>query len=74
MDKCEYCRHKCEDATHNCEVATHNCEVATYKCEVVTHKNNNGWFGSAKSDSTHHFFGNASTKSGSLQFPQLSGC
>ena len=32
------------------------------------------WFGSAKSDSTHHFFGNASTKSGSLQFPQLSGC
>jgi hypothetical protein len=29
------------------------------------------WF---QSDSTHHFFGNACTKSGSLRFSQFSGC
>jgi hypothetical protein len=28
----------------------------------------------AKSDSTHHFFRNACTKSGSLRFSQFSGC
>ena len=33
-----------------------------------------GRFGAVKSDSTHHFFGNACTKSGSLQFSQFSGC
>jgi hypothetical protein len=27
-----------------------------------------------KSDSIHHFFKNACTKSGSLQFSQLAGC
>jgi hypothetical protein len=27
-----------------------------------------------KSDSTHHFFRNACTKSGSLRFSQFSGC
>ena len=31
-------------------------------------------FGAVKSDSTHHFFGNACTKSGPLRFPQFSGC
>ena len=29
---------------------------------------------SLKSDSTHHFFRNACTKSGSLRFSQFSGC
>jgi hypothetical protein len=31
-------------------------------------------FDALKSDSTHHFFRNACTKSGSLRFSQLSGC
>ena len=31
-------------------------------------------FGALKSDSTHHFFGNACTKSGSLRFSQFSSC
>jgi Tat protein secretion system quality control protein TatD with DNase activity len=33
-----------------------------------------GRFGAVKSDSTHHFFGNTCTKSGSIQFSQFSGC
>jgi hypothetical protein len=33
-----------------------------------------GRFGALKSDSTHHFFRNACTKSGSLRFSQISGC
>jgi hypothetical protein len=33
-----------------------------------------GGFGALKSDSTHHFFTNACTKSGSLRFSQFSGC
>jgi hypothetical protein len=33
-----------------------------------------GGFGTLKSDSTHHFFRNACTKSGSLRFSQFSGC
>jgi hypothetical protein len=33
-----------------------------------------GRFGTLKSDSTHHFFRNACTKSGSLRFSQFSGC
>jgi hypothetical protein len=36
--------------------------------------NESGRFGSLKSDSTHHFFRNAYTKSGSLRFSQFSGC
>jgi hypothetical protein len=34
-------------------------------------RNESGRFGALTSDSTHHFFGNACTKSGSLRF---SGC
>jgi hypothetical protein len=37
-------------------------------------RNESGRFGALKSDSTHHFFRNACTKSGSLQFSQFSGC
>ena len=36
--------------------------------------NESGGFGALKSDSTHHFFRNACTKSGSLRFSQFSGC
>jgi hypothetical protein len=36
--------------------------------------NARGRFGALKSDSTHHFFRNACTKSGSLRFSQFSGC
>ena len=37
-------------------------------------RNERGRFGALKSDSTHHFFRNACTKSGSLRFSQFSGC
>ena len=37
-------------------------------------RNESGKFGALKSNSTHHFFRNACTKSGSLRFSQFSGC
>jgi hypothetical protein len=37
-------------------------------------RNESGRFGALKSDSTHHFFRNACTKSGSLRFSQFAGC
>ena len=37
-------------------------------------RHESGRFGTLKSDSTHHFFRNACTKSGSLLFSQFSGC
>jgi hypothetical protein len=37
-------------------------------------KGGGGGVGALKSDSTHHFFRNACTKSGSLRFSQFSGC
>jgi len=37
-------------------------------------RNESGRFGTVKSDSTHHFFGNGCIKSGSLRFSQFSGC
>jgi hypothetical protein len=37
-------------------------------------RNESGRFGALKSDSTHHFFRNACTKSVSLRFSQFSGC
>jgi hypothetical protein len=37
-------------------------------------RNESGRFGALKSDSTHHFFRNACTKSGPLRFSQFSGC
>ena len=40
------------------------------KCKIDTANRHihDGRFGAVKSDSTHHFFGNACTKSGSLRF------
>jgi len=43
-------------------------------CTLRTSFNGSGRFGAVKSDSTHHFFRNACTKSGSLRFSQFSGC
>ena len=37
-------------------------------------RDESGRFGALKSDSIHHFFRNACTKSGSLRFSQFSGC
>jgi hypothetical protein len=37
-------------------------------------RNESGRFGALKSDSTHHFFRNTCTKSGSFRFSQFSGC
>ena len=38
------------------------------------YRNGGKRFGALKSDSTHHFFSNTCTKSGSLRFSQFSGC
>ena len=43
-------------------------------CRKLPSHNERGRFGALKSDSTHHFFRNACTKSGSLRFSQFSGC
>ena len=48
--------------------------VSFNRAVVPLNRNENGRFGALKSDSTHHFFRNASTKSGSLRFSQFSGC
>jgi hypothetical protein len=45
-----------------------------YTCLSMLNRNESGRFGALKSDSTHHFFRNACTKSGSLRFSQFSGC
>ena len=37
-------------------------------------RSESGGFSALKSDSTHHFFTNACTKSGLLRFSQFSGC
>ena len=47
--------------------------ICKYK-EFYLNRNESGRFGALKSDSTHHFFRNACTKSGSLRFSQFSGC
>ena len=49
------------------------CVVLCFVC-LPLNRNESGRFSSLKSDSTHHFFRNACTKSGSLQFSQFSGC
>ena len=43
-------------------------------CLKYPYVDESGRSGALKSDSTHHFFRNACTKSGSLQFSQFSGC
>jgi ABC-type cobalamin transport system permease subunit len=47
--------------------------VTIWQPETLS-RNERGRFGALKSDSTHHFFRNACTKSGSLRFSQFSGC
>jgi hypothetical protein len=49
------------------------CEKNTVEFPNPNH-NGSGRFGAVKSDSTHHFFGNAWTKLGPLRFSQFSGC
>ena len=44
------------------------------RLHLPLNRNESGRFGALKSDSTHHFFRNACTKSGSLRFSQFSGC
>ena len=54
------------------------CSSIVVNTVIVTagnfERNERGRFGVLKSDSTHHFFRNACTKSGSLRFSQFSGC
>ena len=45
-----------------------------YKYCYSDSRNESGKFDALKSDSTHHFFRIACTKSGSLRFSQFSGC
>ena len=49
------------------------CRWAHVVCVFVC-RNESGRLGALKSDSTHHFFRNACTKSWSLRFSQFSGC
>ena len=52
------------------------CSTIVINAVIVTagtfERNANGRFGAVKSDSTHHFFGNACTKSGPLRVCQFS--
>ena len=48
--------------------------VLNYNQSEPLNRNGSGGFGALKSDSTHHFFRNACSKSGSLRFSQFSGC
>jgi hypothetical protein len=54
------------------------CSSIVINTVIVTagnfERNERGRFGALKSDSIHHFFRNACTKSGSLRFSQFSGC
>ena len=56
--------------------SSHKCYNYNYQgsCTKLYYRNECGRFGALKSDSTHHFFRNACTKSGSLWFSQFSGC
>ena len=53
-----------------------NCSSIVINTVIVTAEplsgNENGRFDALQSDSTHHFFRNACTKSGSLRFSQFS--
>ena len=53
------------------------CSYVGYALGIILesfNRNGSREFGAVKSDSTHHFFGNAFTKSGPLRFSQFSGC
>jgi hypothetical protein len=50
------------------------CWPSTKQTWETLSRNESRRFGALKSDSTHHFFRNDCTKSGSLRFSQFSGC
>ena len=54
-------------------ISNYFCNMLPFQPETLN-RNESGRFGALKSDSTHHFFRNACTKSGSLRFSQFSGC
>jgi hypothetical protein len=51
-----------------------NNKITELRTILPLNRNERGRFGALKSDSTHHFFRNACTKSGPLRFSQFSGC
>ena len=55
-------------------VLFHTTDSLVVGIKLTLSRNERGKFGALKSDSTHHFFRNACTKSGSLRFSQFSGC
>ena len=57
----------------NCSTC-HKGHSREHENEAFLSRSERGRFGALKSDSTHHLFRNACTKSGSLRFSQFSGC
>jgi hypothetical protein len=62
------------DSTLNIAGKTKTTTDRAISRQSPLNRNESGRFGALKSDSTHHFFRNACTKSGSLRFSQFSGC
>jgi hypothetical protein len=58
----------------DCDVLEDLKTITYTLADVIKDRREIGRFGALKSDSTHHFFRNACTKSGSLRFSQFSGC
>jgi hypothetical protein len=57
-----------------CALNKGNNKITELRTPEPLNRNESGRLGALKSDSTHHFFRNACTKSGSLRFSQFSGC
>ena len=57
-----------------CPILFQYCYKYCYSVPEPLSRNESGRFSALKSDSTHHFFRNGCTKSGSLRFSQFSGC
>jgi hypothetical protein len=57
-------------------IHSYNYDESEYLLNALSRYKNRAWYLNVilKSDSTHHFFRNACTKSGSLRFSQYSGC
>ena len=57
-----------------CSSIVINTAIVTAETLSRNERGGGGGVGALKSDSTHHFFRNACTKSVSLRFSQFSGC
>jgi hypothetical protein len=64
----------CFDYTHMQDYDKLHCTKNKCWQPETLNRNESGKFGALTYDSTHHFFRNVCTKSGSLRFSQFSGC